>query len=40
MARSDRQEQPVTDEELALMPDRIGEHFDRIRALVARETDE
>lgn len=39
MARSDRQERPVSEEELASMPDRISEHFDRIRELFASQTE-
>jgi len=40
MARSERQERPVSDEEFESMPERISSHFDRIRDLVAQETDE
>lgn len=40
MARSDRQEPPVSDEEFESMPERIGRHFDRVRDLLDRETGE
>lgn len=38
MARSDRQERPVSDEEFESMPERISRHFDRVRDLLAGET--
>jgi hypothetical protein len=31
MARSERQEQPVSDEELAEMPEKIEDAFDEVR---------
>ena len=31
MARHQERERPVSDEELDAMPDRISEHFDRVR---------
>lgn len=40
MARSDRQERPVSEDEFELMPDRIGRHFDRMRDLLKRDTDD
>jgi len=40
MARSDRQERPVSDEEFESMPERISSHFDRVRDLVEQETDD
>lgn len=40
MARSDRQERPVSDEEFDSMSERIGRHFDRVRELLERETDD
>jgi len=40
MARSDRQERPVSDDEFESMPDRISSHFDRVRVLLAGETDD
>lgn len=40
MARSDRQERPVSDDEYQSMPKRISNHFDRVRDLVAEETDD
>jgi hypothetical protein len=40
MARSDRQERPVSEEEFDSMPDRIGRHFDRIRELLERADEE
>jgi hypothetical protein len=39
MARSDRREQPVSDEEYELMSERISHHFDRVRDLLAEESD-
>ena len=39
MARSERQERPVSEEEFESMPDRISEHFDQVRDLWAQETD-
>lgn len=40
MARRDRQQRPVTDEEFESMPARVSEHFDRVRDLLARKTDD
>ena len=40
MARSERQEQPVTDEELEQMPDKIKEAFDEVRDQLPPEDDE
>lgn len=40
MARRERREQPVNDDELESMPERVGKHFDRVRELLARETDD
>ena len=39
MARRETAE-TVSEEEFAAMPDRIGEHFDKIRELLARELDD
>ncbi|WP_281362329.1 hypothetical protein [Natronomonas salina] len=39
MARSERQERPVSEGEFESMPDRISEHFDRIRDLLEQEAD-
>ena len=39
MARSERQERSVSDEEFELMPERISSHFDRVRDLLEQETD-
>jgi len=38
MARSERQERPVSDEEFESMPDRISQHFDRVREHLDSET--
>jgi hypothetical protein len=32
MARHQEREQPVSDEELEEMPEKISDHFDRVRA--------
>jgi hypothetical protein len=40
MARSERQEQPVSDEEFESTPERISQHFDRVRGLLEQETDD
>lgn len=40
MARSERQERPVSDEEFEEMPDRISQHFDRVRDLLEQESDD
>ena len=38
MARSDRGERPVSEDEYESMPERISNHFDRVRDLLAEET--
>jgi hypothetical protein len=38
MARSDREERPVSEEEYDAMPYRIRRHFDRVRELLEQET--
>lgn len=40
MARSQRRERPVSEEEYEEMPGRISEHFDRVRGLLNEELDE
>ena len=40
MARSERQERPVSDEEYESMPERIGSHFSRVRDLLEQKTDD
>ena len=40
MARSERQERPVSEEEFEAMPDRISQHFDRIREELERERED
>jgi hypothetical protein len=40
MARSERQERPVSDEEVESMPEHISSHFDRVRDLMEQETDD
>ncbi len=40
MARSERQEQPVNDEELEEMPEKIEEAFDEVRDELPSEDDE
>lgn len=40
MARSDRQEGPVSDEEFASMPERISQHFDHVRERLDQDTDD
>ena len=40
MARSDRGERPVSKDEYESMPERISDHFDRVRDLLAEETGE
>lgn len=41
MARSEKREQRVSDEEFESMPEKIGEHFDRIRSkLTAKSGDD
>ena len=39
MAQSDRQKRPVSDDENESMPDRISQHFDRVRELLADNSD-
>lgn len=39
MARSERQEPPVSENEFESMPERISSHFDRVRELLKQETD-
>lgn len=39
MARSQRTERPVSEEEFEEMPSRITRHFDRIRTLLRNELD-
>ena len=39
-AASDRQERPVSEDEYESMPDRISQHFDRVRDLLADRTDD
>jgi len=38
MARSDRQERPVSEDEYESMPERISNHFDQVCDLLAEET--
>ena len=38
MARSDRGKRPVSEDEYESMPERISNHFDRVRDLLAEET--
>jgi hypothetical protein len=40
MARSDRRERPVSDDEYELMSERISQHFDRVRDLLVEESDD
>jgi len=40
MARHQRQDQPVSEEEFESMPERISAHFDKIRTRLAEELDE
>lgn len=40
MARSNRQERPVSEDEFESMPDRISRHFDRVRDLLKRDVDD
>jgi len=37
MARSEKREQPVSDEEFEEMDERVEEHFDRVRARLDEE---
>ena len=36
----DEPAETVSEEEFAAMPDRIGEHFDKVRALLDQELDD
>lgn len=38
MARSERQDQSVSEDEYESMPERISNHFDRVRDLLAEAT--
>ena len=38
MTRRDRQERPVSEDKYESMPERISNHFDRVRDLLAEET--
>ena len=38
MVRSDRGERPVSEDEYESMPERISDHFDQVRDLLAEET--
>ena len=40
MARSGRQERPVSEDEYESMPERISSHFDRVRDLLEQEADD
>jgi hypothetical protein len=40
MARSDRQERSVSEDEYDSMPERISNHFDRVRDLLSEATDD
>lgn len=40
MARSQRHDRPVSDEEFTEMDEKIGEHFDEIRELLEDELDD
>ena len=40
MARHQEREQPVSDEELDEMPDRISEHFERVREALNESLEE
>lgn len=40
MARSERGEEPVTEEEFEMLPELISEHFDRMRALMEQALEE
>lgn len=39
MAWSDREEQPVSEDEFQEMSERISHHFDRVRNLLEEQTD-
>lgn len=39
MARSDREEQPVSEDEFEEMSERISHHFERVRNLLKEKTD-
>ena len=40
MARNQRQEQPVSDEDIEEMPERVSDHFDRVRERLDEELSE
>ncbi|AKH97997.1 hypothetical protein [Halanaeroarchaeum sulfurireducens] len=40
MARSERRKRPVSDDEFESMAERIAQHFDRVRDLLERATDD
>lgn len=40
MAPSDRWNEPVSEEEFEAMPERISQHFDRVRELMEQEIQE
>lgn len=40
MARNQKREQPVSDEDLEKMPDRVGDHFDRVRERLDEELED
>jgi len=40
MARHQEREQPVSEEEFEEMPEKISEHFDRVRAKLEETLDE
>jgi hypothetical protein len=40
MARHQEREQPVSDEEFEEMPEKISDHFDRVRAELEESLDE
>ena len=40
MARGERRERPVSDEEFESMPEHISSHFNRVRDLLEQETND
>ena len=40
MARNQKRDEPVSDAEFEAFPDRISQHFDRIRARLTEELDD
>ena len=40
MARNQERDEPVSDAEFEEMPERISNHFDRVRTLLAAELDD